>query len=138
MTHIQATIDIKAPRDRVCAAVRDIELWPAWNPKVMRVRPLDTGPLTFGSRTIVRQSKLLSARWQITDFEKARHSVEGAGSGNWATLSLNSSCLLGALSARLTRCLTALSRCRVVGTQEARRDGSWLGGLKIGSSGKSR
>src|SRR3954453_10587572 len=115
MTHIQTTIDIQAPPDRVWAAVRDIERWPEWTPTVISVRPLDPGQLAVGSRAIVRQPKLLPARWQITELEEGRsfswitrrpgisvtacHSVEGAGNGSRATLSLDFSGLLGPLCA---------------------------------------
>ena len=123
MTHIYTTIDIQAPPDRVWAAVRDIEHWSEWTPTVISVRSLDPGPLAIGTRAIVRQPKLLPARWQITELEDgrsftwitrgpgilvtARHSVEGAANGSRAMLSLDVSGPLGPLCARLTRGLNA-------------------------------
>jgi uncharacterized membrane protein len=123
MTHIYTTIDIEAPPDRVWAAVRDIEHWPEWTPTVTSIRPLDPGPLAVGNRAIVRQPRLLPARWQITELEEgrsftwitrgpgilvaARHSIEDAANGSQATLSLDFSGPLGPLCARLTRGLNA-------------------------------
>jgi len=123
MTHIYTTIDIQAPPDRVWAAMRDIEHWNEWTPTVTSVRSLDPGPLAVGTRAIVRQPKLLPARWQVTEVEKgrgftwimrgpgilvtARHSIEGAANGSRATLSLDFSGPLGPLCARLTRGLNA-------------------------------
>ena len=123
MTHIYTTIDIQAPPDRVWAAVRDIERWSECTPTVISVRPLDPGPLAVGNRAIVRQPKLLPARWQITELEEgrsfswitrgpgilvtARHSIEDAANGTRATLSLDFSGPLGPLCARLTRGLNA-------------------------------
>jgi len=123
MTHIYTTIDIQAPPDRVWAAVRDIEHWSEWTPTVISVRSLDPGPLAIGTRAIVRQPKLLPARWQITKLEEgrsftwitrgpgivvtARHAIEGAANGSRAMLSLDFSGPLGPLCARLTRGLSA-------------------------------
>jgi len=123
MTHIYTTIDIQAPPDRVWAAVRDIEHWSEWTPTVISVRPLDPGSLAVGTRAIVRQPKLLPARWQVTEIEEgcsfswitrgpgilvtARHSIEDAANGSRATLSLDFSGPLGPLCARLTRGLSA-------------------------------
>ena len=118
MTHFHTNIDIQAPPDRVWAALRDIEHWSEWTPTVISVRPLDPGPLALGTRAIVRQPKLLSARWQVTEVEgrsftwitlgpgirvTARRSVEGAANSSRVTLSLDFSGPLGPLAARLTR-----------------------------------
>jgi len=119
MTHFHTTIDIQAPPDKVWAVLRDIEHWPEWTPTVTSIRPLDPGPLAVGTRVLIRQPKLLPARWQITELEEgrsfawitrspgvlvtARHWVEGASGGSRATLSLDFSGLLGPLVARLTR-----------------------------------
>src|SRR5436305_15085948 len=119
MIHIHTTIDIQAPPDRVWAAVRDIEHWSEWTPTILSIRLLDRGPIAVGTRAIVRQPKLLPARWQVTEFEEgrgftwitrgpgilvtARHSIKGAANGSRVTLSLDFSGPLGPLCARLTR-----------------------------------
>src|SRR5436190_23834826 len=123
MTHIQTTIDIQVPRDRVWAAMCDIERWSEWTPTVISIRPLDPGPLAVGTRAIVRQPKLLPARWQVTEIEEgrgftwitvgpgvlvtARHYIEGGASSSRVTLSLDFSGPLGTIVARLTRGLNA-------------------------------
>lgn len=119
MTHFYITIDIQAPANRVWSVLRDIERWPEWTPTVIKVRPLDPGPVTVGTRVIVRQPKLPSARWQITKFLEGHsftwikrspgvlvtgcHWVGDTATGSQATLSLDFSGLLGFLVARLTR-----------------------------------
>lgn len=119
MTRFRTTIDIQAPPERVWAALQDIEHWPAWTPTVTKVRPLDPGPVAVGTRAIVRQPKLPSACWQITEFAEGRsftwikrspgvlvtgrHCVEGTANGSRATLSLDFSGPLGSFIARLTR-----------------------------------
>ncbi len=70
MTHLETTIDIQAPPDRVWAAMRDIEHWSEWTSSVITARLLNAGPLAVGSRAIVRQPKLLPAQWQITELEE--------------------------------------------------------------------
>ena len=123
MTQIYTAIDIQAPAARAWAAVRDIEHWSEWTPTVIGVRTLDPGPLAVGSRAIVRQPKLLPARWQITELQEgrsftwitrgpgilvtARHSIEDAAHGCRATLSLDFSGPLAPLCARLSGGLSA-------------------------------
>ena len=119
MTHFSTTVDIQAPLDRIWAALRDIEHWPEWTPTVISVRPLEAGPLAVGTRAIVRQPKLLPARWRVTAIEEgrsftwvtggpgmrvtARHSIEGAANGSRVTLSIDFAGVLGPIVARLTR-----------------------------------
>ena len=67
MKHFYTTIDIEAPPDRIWTALRDIEHWSEWTPTVSSIRRLDAGPLAVGTRAIVRQPKLLPARWQVTE-----------------------------------------------------------------------
>ena len=119
MTHFQSSIDIQAPANRVWTTLRDIEHWSEWTPTIISIRQLDPGPITVGARAIVRQPKLLPARWQVTEVLEgrgftwitlgpgihvaARHSVEGAANRSQVTLSLDFSGPLGPFFARLTR-----------------------------------
>ena len=119
MTHLHTTIDIQAPPDRVWAAVRDIEHWNEWTPTITSIRPLDHVPIAVGTRAIVRQPKLLPARWQVTEVDEgrsftwvtdgpgilvtARHSIEDTANGSRVTLSLDFAGPLGLLAAHLTR-----------------------------------
>jgi carbon monoxide dehydrogenase subunit G len=123
MTHFGTTIEIQAPPDRVWAAMSDIEHWSEWTPTIISIRPLDPGPTGVGTRAIVRQPKLLPARWQVTEVDEgrnfawtrlgpgiqvtARHAVEGAGNSSRVTLSVDFSGPLGTLAARLIRRLNA-------------------------------
>src|SRR4051795_7222326 len=123
MKHLSTTVDIEAPPDRIWKTLRDLEHWSEWTCTITSIRRLDSGPFAVGSRAIVRQPKLLPARWQVTELEEgrgftwitagpgllvtARHYIEGAASSSRATLSLDFSGLLGSLCARLTRGLNA-------------------------------
>jgi|SRR5581483_7364016 len=123
MRHICTTIDIQAPPDRIWTALRDIEHWSEWTPTVRSIRRLDAGPLAVGTRAIVRQPKLLPARWQATEVEEGRgftwitgglgvlvtagHYIEGAAGSSRVTLSLDFLGPVSATVARLTRGLNA-------------------------------
>lgn len=121
MTHFQTTIEIQAPPDRVWTALSDIEHWSEWTPTIISIRQLDPGPIAVGTRAIVRQPKLLPARWQVAEVLEGRsftwitlgpgihvtgrHSVEGVANRSQVTLSLDFSGPLGPFFARLTRSL---------------------------------
>jgi hypothetical protein len=118
-----STIEIETPPDRVWAVMRDIEHWSEWTPTVTSIRPLDPGPLALGTRAIVRQPKLIPARWWVTELEEGRsftwitrgpgllvtahHSIEHAAIGSRVMLSVDFSGPLGPLFALLTGGLTA-------------------------------
>ena len=100
--------------------MRDVESWQEWTPTVKKIRWLDKGSLAEGSNALIWQPKLLPARRRVTELDDsrkgftwetrgpgmrlhARHSVEGAGNTNRATLSIQFSGPLGPLFERLTR-----------------------------------
>jgi uncharacterized protein YndB with AHSA1/START domain len=119
LTHFSISVEIAAPPDRVWAVLSDIERWPEWTPTVRRIQRLDQGPLTVGNRVRIRQPKLPTAVWQVTELLEGRnftwvtrspgvcvtgrHGVEPTARGTRATLSLEFSGLLGPVVGRLTR-----------------------------------
>jgi carbon monoxide dehydrogenase subunit G len=120
MTDFSIQIEVQAPPARVWDIMRDVERWPEWTPTVTSIRLIDRGPLTVGTRAIVRQPKLPPAKWRVTELDEgrrrftwvssgpgvrviARHSVEALGEGSRATLSLRFAGVLAGLLACLTR-----------------------------------
>ena len=119
MTDFSITVNIAAPPDRVWAVMADVERWSEWTPTITQIQRLERGPLVVGSRARVRQPKLPSAVWQVSELLEGRsftwvsrspgvlvtatHSVEPTVQGTRATLSLRFSGLFGPLIARLTR-----------------------------------
>ena len=120
MRNFKIDIEIRAPADRVWEVMRDVERWPEWTPTVTSIRRIDAGPLAVGSRAVVRQPKLLPARWKVTELEDrnrtftwitrgpgmritAEHRVATIRDGSRASLSLHFSGPLGGIFARLTR-----------------------------------
>jgi uncharacterized membrane protein len=118
MTEFHKEIDIDAPPEVVWAIMRDVEHWPEWTPTVTSIQLSGGGPLRVGSRAIVRQPKLPTAKWRVTERGErsftwvswapgvrviAQHRVEALGTVSRATLSLRYTGLFGGLLAYLTR-----------------------------------
>ena len=122
MRSFRITTDIAVPAERVWQVMSDVERWREWTPSVTGVKRLDGGPLAVGSRALIYQPKFPPALWEVTAIEPGRsftwvslapglrvlghHSVEPAGAGSRATLSLDLQGLLGGLWGRMTRNIT--------------------------------
>lgn len=117
--HFSIDVDIQAPAARVWPIVHDVDRWPEWTPTVRKIRRLDRGPLTVGSRVVIYQPKLLPAKWEVTEIDErtrsftwitrapgmlleARHRIADHRDTSRATLSIQFSGPLGPLFARLT------------------------------------
>ena len=99
---VSATVG--APPAAVYQLFIDIERWPDLSPSTRSVRRLDSGPLRVGTVAIVKQPRLPSARWRVTELEPDRsfvwetraggvttvgdHRVEPDGSGSKITITL--------------------------------------------------
>jgi uncharacterized membrane protein len=120
VTYFHIEIEIEAPPEVVWAVMRDVERWPEWTPTVTSIKLPDSGPLQVGSRAIIRQPKLPTAKWSVTELDApsrsftwvspgpgvrviARHWVEARGAGSQATLSLRFAGALARIFAYLTR-----------------------------------
>lgn len=100
----------------------DVERWPEWTASVTSVRRLDEGPLRVGSRVRIRQPRLPTTTWTVTEVvagesftwvaagpgftTTASHRVRPDASGSVATLALNQAGAVGALVGGLTARLT--------------------------------
>lgn len=123
MRHFSITIDIAAPASRVWEVMSDAERWHEWTPSVTGITIIGGGPIRIGSRAWIRQPKFPPAMWKVTALEPGRrfvwvsgvpgllwvtanHSVEPAGGGSRATLSLELRGILGSLFGRMTKEIT--------------------------------
>src|SRR4051794_13164423 len=68
----ETTVDINAPVDTIWSVLIDVTKWPEWTESIRDVEPLAPQPLRLGSRVKVRQPKLPTAVWEVTDFQPGR------------------------------------------------------------------
>jgi hypothetical protein len=118
----QISVVIAAPPNVVWSVMADVERWHEWTPSVRSIRRLDSGPLRAGSRALIRQPRFPPAMWKVTALEPGRsfawksgapgmwvfaeHSVEPAGSGARARLSLHFEGTIGRLMGRITHAIS--------------------------------
>jgi|SRR5919199_105957 hypothetical protein len=68
----QATVTIDAPADIIWGNLIDVEHWPDSTASITTVQRLDHGPFGLGSRARIKQPKLPSVVWTVTDFQPLR------------------------------------------------------------------
>ena len=108
---------IDAPPQKVFAVLCDVERWPEWTPTMTSVRRLDSGPFAIGSSAQVRQPKLRTAVWRVTELQDGRnftwtthspglrmtagHLIEPKGAGSQVELTFELSGLIAPVVSRL-------------------------------------
>jgi uncharacterized membrane protein len=66
----ERTIDIDAPAHQVWRLWTDVADWPQWTASVTSVERLDTGPFGVGSKARVKQPRLPTAVWEVTESDQ--------------------------------------------------------------------
>ena len=122
MRHFSVSVDIAAAPARVWEVMLDVERWHEWTASVAGIRMLDKGPLTVGTRAMVRQPKFPPALWRVTAIDPGkgfewvspgpgfqavgRHEVVVSPGGSRATLSLELTGPLGGIFGTITGGIT--------------------------------
>lgn len=118
--NFDVTVEIEAKAERVWRVLVDVETWPSWTPSMTSVERVDSGQLRVGSATRIRQRRLGSMLWRVTELNEARsftwearrpglrlvasHLIEDSGpTGTKVTLSIQQDGVLGSSMAPLTR-----------------------------------
>jgi uncharacterized membrane protein len=122
MPGLQRAVTVAAPPERVWQIAVDVERWPERIPTVDAVQRLDAGPLAVGSRTRLRQPRLPTAVWTVTELTDgssytwesrspgvtvtASHVVEPHADGSRLTLSVTVAGPISGLGWLMTKSLT--------------------------------
>jgi hypothetical protein len=117
----RASITIDAPIEVVWSIFTDVERWPTWASSFTSVELID-GPMRLGAKARIRQPKLPTVVWEVTQWEPGRswtwtatgpgartdasHVLMRVGNRTVAEQSIVSTGPIGRLLARLWRSLT--------------------------------
>jgi uncharacterized membrane protein len=117
----RAAITIDAPIEVVWAVFTDVERWPTWTRSVTSVE-LINGPMRLGATARIRQPRLPTVVWTVTDWDPGRswtwtatgpgartqasHVLTASGAATTAEQSIIPSGPIGRLVALLWRSLT--------------------------------
>ncbi|OPC84743.1 polyketide cyclase [Embleya scabrispora] len=66
------SIRIEATAERIWEILTDVERWPTWTASMSEVRRLDREPFGVGSRVRVKQPRLPTTQWVVTECEPGR------------------------------------------------------------------
>jgi uncharacterized membrane protein len=116
------TVRVAAAPQRVWDVLADVENWPSWTPSVTSVTRLDDGPLRVGSKVKIKQPRLPTTTWTVTELSPgesftwtaagpgfrttASHRIQPTETGSVVMLTLHQQRLVGGLIGRFTASLT--------------------------------
>ena len=117
----RVAITIDAPIEVVWKIFTDVERWPTWTQSVTSVELID-GPMRLGARARIRQPRLPTVVWEVTDWQPGRswtwmatgpgartaasHVLTASGKSTVAEQSIVPSGPIGRLAAYMWRSLT--------------------------------
>lgn len=65
-------VAISATEEAIWAVLTDVERWPEWTASVEHVALLDDEPFGPGSKVRIKQPRLPSLVWEVTEFDNGR------------------------------------------------------------------
>lgn len=121
MTRIEESIEVRAPIERVFAAITDPRRAPEWNPGIVEVRDVSDRPVRQGTtwrQTMMVMGRLMTFTCFVEQYQPPRHgvlSIEGDQGGQV-----------------VSRCEPVPNGTRVIQTFDFTLPGGKLGGLAGG------
>ena len=79
----EVVIAVNAPEERIWEALIDVEAWPKWTSSMTSVTRIDSGDFAVGSRAWVKQPKIGTMTWTVTELTTA-HSFVWEATLSWA------------------------------------------------------
>ena len=80
--HVERTVNISAPPERVWAVMIDVERWPEWTESMKSVERLDDGEFGIGSKAKLKIRRSPSANvWTVTELTPNRSFTWETNSG---------------------------------------------------------
>ena len=112
--HIERTVNINAPPERVWTVMKDVERWPEWTESMKSVERLDSGEFGVGSKARLKIRRSPNANvWTVTELTPGRsfswetnsggvkgvatHVIEPDGNGSKVTLTVGLSGIVASL-----------------------------------------
>ena len=102
---VEVSVEIDRPANLVWPVLIDVERWPEWTASMISVEHLDSPPFGIGSWVRIRQPKLKTMVWRVSEYEQGRffiwearspgilvvgsHAVQASGSGCVVTLGID-------------------------------------------------
>jgi uncharacterized protein YndB with AHSA1/START domain len=71
----EITTNIEASPEVVWAVLTDVERWPEWSPSMTKVTRLASGPFVEGSQARIKQPRLPTMVWTVTELTPGRSFV---------------------------------------------------------------
>ena len=65
----EMTVEIEASPDKVWAILADVERWPEWSASMANVERLNGEPLALGARVRVKQPRMPTLVWKVTELD---------------------------------------------------------------------
>jgi uncharacterized membrane protein len=69
---IQVSVKVNRPPDLVWPVLADIERWPEWTASIAGIQRMDRSPFGVGSIVRIRQPRLRTMDWRVTEFQSGR------------------------------------------------------------------
>jgi carbon monoxide dehydrogenase subunit G len=80
--HIERTVNVNAPPERVWAVMSDVERWPEWTESMKSVERLDSGEFKIGSKAKLKIRRSPNANvWTVTELTPSRSFTWETNSG---------------------------------------------------------